>query len=940
MDDLNMAFRARAQRVAAVCWVVCLAAFALPAAGEAAASEEAAGPLEEIVVRGIRGSMRQSVEMKRAADNIVDALVAEDIGKFPDQNLAESLQRVSGVAIDRQRGEGALVSIRGLGPQFVRVQMNGRTAMSTGIGAAGSFGVPQNSRTFYFDSMQSELVQAVEVYKTPQADLVEGGLGGTVNIRTRRPFDVGGERVLAGSALATYNELRDSTDYRVSGAYSDTFADDTLGFLIGIAYDDRTVREDWMGHPDYEPKIFNRAVDENGNALQPCTLIAAPEGAGCGYTPGNIRLGLVLDERQRLNISSALQWRPRPDLDVNIDMLYSTFDREYIDLQVPLRSQAGLANRATEVHMNQNDVVTYFHTTGARPRPFPYNHDTTTDQRQLGANLVFSPSERLHFNFDLAYAMAEVDQVQQSTYYDIAGGVPVTWDIRNSFIPKLSLDADLNDPSIYTFALLWRALRVSEDNELQFRSDVTYEFDDGSYVKAGISYRDREREYSQYSFTAGTRHGVFLNEPLANVKWHEFPVDDYLDGIDGAGSWPSGWVWPDPDDVFQTYFVDRRGEIPESLFQSASDSRSEDFFINEKTTALYLMGHLAGTLGDIPFSGNAGVRVVQVDRASTGNVQPIQDIVYSEASGVYSFVLLPAEFQTHDNDYTYWLPSVNLKFELREDLLLRGAWGKTMAQPNFDDLNPGGFKLASTRRVQEGNPYLEPHVAEQLDISLEWYLSDSSIAAIAGFGKWVESFITTVTTLEDFIHPDTGRPIEDVESGGNVRLQYQGPRNEDGAFIGGVELMFQHVFANLPSPFDGIGVQANYTRVTTDAEFTNPNSGATFDVPGLSKNTYNVVLFYEKGPVSGRVAWNQRDSFLVSVSDTRSNPRFTRKYSQIDAGFSYNVSERISVVFEGINLGDDNVIQYNIVGPVSTLEQLRYTSNTGRRFQAGVRISL
>ena len=937
-----MAERARTQAGQALARViVALAAVCLApvAGGEAAAAGEAA-LIEEVVVRGIRGSVRQTVAMKRAADNIMDALVAEDIGKFPDQNLAESLQRVSGVAIDRQRGEGALVSIRGLGPQFVRAQVNGRTAMSTGIAGAGTLGEPSNARRFHFDSMQSELVAAVEVHKSPRADLVEGGLGGTVNIRTRRPFDFGGRRVLAGTALATHNALRDSTDHRLSGAYGDTFRDGTLGVLVGIAYDDRAVREDWLGHPDYEPKVFNRAVDAHGQPLAPCRLLAAPAGAGCGYTIGNVRMGLVLDQRERLNLSSALTWRPRPEVDLHIDLLHSTFDREYLDLQAPLRTQAGLANRATEVHLNQDDIVTYFATTGARPRPFPWNHDTKTDQRQLGANLAWTVSDRLDVSFDVAHAMADVDQTQQSTYYDIAGGVPVTWDIRQSFVPVLSVGADLNDPNLYAFSLLWRALRVSNDDELQFRADVTYGFDGGAFLKAGISHRDRRRDYAQHSFTAGTRHGVFLNEPLANVRWRHFPVDDYLAGIDGAGSWPSGWVWPDPDDVFETYFVDRRDEIPQSLFDSASEQRNEDFSITERTTAIYLLGEIAGSLGGAPFSGNVGVRAVRVDRASTGNVQPIEDIVYSQASGVYSFVLSPAEFQTHANQRTEWLPAANFRFALRDDLLLRAAWGKTMAQPNFDDLNPGGWKFANTRSVHEGNPHLAPHVAEQLDVSLEWYFADGSIAAIAGFGKWVDSFVATVTTLEDFIHPDTGQPIEDLESGGNVRLQHRGPRNEDGAFIGGVEIMFQHVFANLPAPFDGLGAQANYTRVTTDAEFTNPNSGATFGVPGLSKHTYNLVLFYEKGRVGGRLAWNQRDAFLVSVSDTRSNPRFTRKYSQLDAGLVYNVTDRVALVFEGINLGDANVVEYNIVGPTSKLEQLRYVSNTGRRFQAGVRISL
>ena len=238
------------------------AAFALALPGTQIALAEGEDDeelIEEVVVTGIRGSLRQSLDMKRDADNVMDALVAEDIGKFPDQNLAESLQRVSGVAIDRMRGEGAQVSIRGLGPQFTRVQVNGRGALSGGTQAfAGNIGDHSQQRTFRFESMQAELVQAVEVYKSAQANLMEGGMGGTLNIRTRRPFDNGGRRIIAGNAFVTDDDLAEDNGYRFAGVYSDSFADNTLGFLVSVAGDDRTTREDWFNIVDYRPQIFNR----------------------------------------------------------------------------------------------------------------------------------------------------------------------------------------------------------------------------------------------------------------------------------------------------------------------------------------------------------------------------------------------------------------------------------------------------------------------------------------------------------------------------------------------------------------------------------------------------------------------------------------------------------------------------------------------------------
>ena len=897
--------------------------------------------IEEVVVTGIRGSLQQALGLKRNADNIVDAIVAEDIGNFPDQNLAESLQRISGVAIDRQRGEGSTVSIRGLGPEFTRVEVNGRTGLSgAGAGSAGGIGGLSNSRAFYFDSMQSELVGAVEVYKSTQANLLDGGLGGTVKIRTRRPFDNGGDRIVAASVMGAYSELADDLGSRFTGVFSDSFADKTWGFLIGVAYDDRTVREDWFGVPDYEPKIFNNAVDENGVSLDgTCTLLNTAQ--GCGYTAGNVRMGIVEDERERLNLSSALQWRPSDTVDVTLDLQHNEFTRDYIDIQLPLRTQAGLAGGAQEVFQNENDIVTFFSTDRARPRPFPRDFDTTVKQDQIALNATFTPNEKIEVNLDASWSKSTTDELQGATYYDIASGVPASFDARNGFIPSVSVDADLADPSIYTFSLLQDSVRNVEDEEFQFRSDVTYFFDDGNSIAAGISYSDRDRQNDRYTMSVGTRFGNFRNEPLTNTVFHELPYSDAFSGIGGgANTWPTNWLWADPAAVRQQFLVDRKDEIPADQFASADALSGEAFLINEKKLGGYVMLNLGGNLGDIPYSGNLGVRVVKIKRNSTGNVQPINNVVFNEASGVFVFELGAAEPQSFDSDNTEVLPSLNLRFNLREDLIARFAWGKTMTQPSFSQLNPGGTKLASTRTVNEGNPLLEPYVAEALDLTLEWYPRENAIVALAAFGKEVDSFITTSTIVDDWIDPVTGQPIPDPESGGNVRLQLNGPQNEEGAFIGGVELAFQYAFTNLPAPWDGFGTQLNYTWVTTDAEFINPNSGASFDVPGLSENSANAVIFYEKDRLSGRVAWNWRDEFLFRVSDTRSNPRFTKSYTQLDASFGYNLTDNISLVLEGINLTDENLMQFNIVGPVSNLEQLRAISNTGRRFQVGVRMKL
>ena len=553
-------------------------------------------------------------------------------------------------------------------------------------------------------------------------------------------------------------------------------------------------------------------------------------------------------------------------------------------------------------------------------------------------NAKYTPTENWTLNFDVSHSTGDRDRPWHESYYDIPA-VPLIYDIRDGYLPKISVEENLLDPNVYDFIFFREGLDVSEDTETQYRFDATYHFDDGTAFHAGLSYRDRERFWERRSIAFGPRYGDFPGEKLTDVNHYALPVDDPFFGISGTGTWPKSWLLPDHDDVRDTYLIGRRDEIDPVRFEAVNTAHAEEFFIEEDTLALYFMVEMSGTIGDFPWSGNVGARWIEVDRASTGNVQPVENMVFLDAAGVWEFELGGAEFQTHGNRFAEVLPSLNLKFELREDLIARFAWGKVMAQPAFADLNPGGTKHASTRRVQEGDPQLEPYVAEQLDIGIEWYPTDDAIIALQAFGKQVESFITQISEQRDWIEPD-GSTLYDPESGGNLFLLYQGPSNGDGAFIGGIEFAAQYAFTQLPSPFDGLGVIFNHTWVDTDAEFINPSSGVAFDVPGLSRNTTNAVIFYEKYKVSARVAWNKRESFLTSITSFRGNPQFTSDYWQLDAGFGYQVTEKISVVFEAINITDENVDQYNIVGPVSKLEQMFYISNSGRRMQAGVRVRL
>ena len=921
-----------------------LAAAIFATSGGAAIAAEAAEAaddevIEEIVVTGIRGSLRRAIDRKRNADNIIDALVAEDIGKFPDQNLAESMQRITGVAIDRMRGEGAAVSIRGLGPQFTRVLVNGRTALTGGSQSfAGGVGDSTQTRTFRFESMQAELVQAVEVHKSAKANLLEAGLGGTINIRTRRPFDNGGERILATNATVTDDELADDNGFRFAGVYSDSWNDE-LGFLISVAGDDRTLREDWFSIPDYEPKVFNNAVDLNGVPLPTCTLIPVSRPtAGCAYAPGNLRLGVLVEDVQRLNMSAALQWRPNEQWDITVDVLHSDLDRDYDDYQAIWRPQAGLANGASIVQADENNIATYIRTERARPRPFHRPRTDMVENQTFAVNAQFTPSEKWTLSFDVAHSIGDRTGKNRSTYYDIPA-VPLIYDVRDRYLPKITVEGDLLDPTLYDFIFYSEGESHSGDEETQYRFDATYHLDDGLAMHAGFSYRDRVRTWDRRGLRFGPRYGHFgPDEGLEDVEYGNVPVDGLFGGIPGS-VWPDAYLLANVDSVRQTYLVDRADELPDSVYTDAENATAQDFDFWEKTLSAYVMLDFGGSIGDMPWSGNMGLRWIEVDRATTGNIQPVERMVFVDIAGLWHFELGPSEFQEHGHRLAELLPSLNLKFNLTDDLVARFAWGKTMTQPSFTQVNPGGTKTASSRQIQEGDPKLNPYIAEQMDIGLEWYPTDDAIFAVHAFGKEVKEFIIQVSEQRDWIDEATGGPLFDPESGENVRIFYQGPANTDGAFIGGVEVAAQYLFTNLPAPFDGLGFQFNHTWVTTDAAFTNELNLTTFPVPGLSENTTNAVLFYEKDKISTRVAWNKREGFLTAVQSIRGNPQYTSDYWQLDAGFSYNITENISVLVEGINLTDENVDQYNTM-PNSGRRQLFYISNSGRRLQAGIRARL
>ncbi len=890
-----------------------------------AESEEESEVMEEIIVTGIRGSMQQSLERKRNADHFVDAITAEDIGAFPDQNLAEALQRISGVAIDRKSGEGAFVSVRGLGPQFVATTIGGRVSASNVAPGShdGTGNSNPKSRAVGFHGFQSGLVHAVEIHKSPRADHVEGGLGGFVDIQPRKPFDLG-KRHIALSLDTTVNELSDDTAPGVFALFSDVLTD-SVGLMVSAQWDNRVFRSDQL-HMTY--------------FRDPRTAVINGVEIGTGYTPNNYLARMHTTDRDRLNISSSLQFRPSDRVEVTFDMLYASNVADETEYLRSFRIAQGHSRvtDATVVDDNGTGIYTMYSTSGAGA--FIQHATETVDNVAVnyGANLKIQATDNLALNFDVAVSDTEVpiqnrDALMRNTRTQMTyrqngpGGVP-----------SMTSSSPLTDVNRWSVVKQSVQEHLVDDSNVQFRVDATYQFDADwlDTVQVGVrTYRQERRDRARY-----LNSRAFINRPITEFGGGlAFPAEsDFLDAL--GAEFPSPILSPNFDALQET-FITRADEIRagggfstgtgKSLDEYTSGRFNEDINHEDDGNAIYAMVTFSGDLGDTPYSGNVGVRYVDNSTGSEGQIVQPETIDYSDPSAP-ELILSSPEFLNIGHDYTELLPSLNLRFDPRDDVVVRVALAKVFSRPAYRELNPRNSVQPNNRTMNAGNGRLDPTVGVQFDLALEWYFADYSIASFGLFTKEIEGFVQNDVELVPFgdvIDPDTNQPLI---------LEAFRPLNTGESDLVGMELAFQRTFADLlPAPFDGLGVIANYTYIKSGSDFESAKTMASYGIPGLSENTINFTVFYEKGPWSGRVSYNFRDDFLDNIGVAwQPHPYFVEPYKQFDASFGYAPNDRLSFALEGINLTDESVYYYNRVGSGQE-DHFSSAINAGRRFMLGVR---
>ncbi|MBB5519380.1 TonB-dependent receptor [Amphiplicatus metriothermophilus] len=711
-----------------------VSALALAAgAGAAQAQQEGdnAQSSDEIVVTGFRSSLGAALNTKRNETGIVDAIVAEDIADFPDLNLAESLQRIPGVSISRQAGEGRQITVRGLSGIFTRVRINGMESLTT-TGASDAGGGSNRSRTFDFNTFASELFNELVVRKSQSASVEEGSLGANVELKTAQPFDYGPgwTGTVAGSAL--YNDLSDDVGPRVAGLLSYTNPSETFGALVSVAYTSRDIREEGFSTVRFDAFDVFRSVggtsclDGAGDPIEPlpgdCATVRN------AWYPRIPRYGRLDYDQERLGITGSMQFRPTERTTLSLDGLFSDFDgvRDEHFLEVFIRSNNGAID-ITDFSVNSDGVLEQFTadlqpaSNGLVPARIEHRRDfLSTEFYQFTGNLEHEFNDRFRGNIFGGVSRSDFDvPVQATIFYDAADPVTgYTFDgsdnINAPFIDFGSLD--VNNPGDFLFTQ-FRNRPQGVDNDFNtIQSNLSYDLNDAITASAGVSWKEFAFETREARAEGDVADLSGFSAPIPVTADLVDPVTGFGDGLGAPSGIDTSWASPDWDAAVA--LIDLLN-IP--AVQRIQDTRG----VTEKDLGGYVQFDFNFDAGGLPVRGDFGVRYVRTKTASTGFIG--EDEV------------------TITRKYDDWLPAFNVVLEPAEDFLVRAGFARVIARPALGNLTPGGTIDTFNGppfTINMGNPDLDPFRATNIDFAMEWYFAEESLLALGVFFKDIDSFFT------------------------------------------------------------------------------------------------------------------------------------------------------------------------------------------------------
>lgn len=894
---------------------------------QAAASQEA-DAADAIVVTGFRESLSSALGMKRRETAAVDAIKAEDIAEFPDLNLAESLQRIPGVAISRVNGEGRNISVRGLGPEYTRVRINGMEAIGTTGGTDNSGGV-NRGRGFDFNIFSSDLFNSLSVRKTASADVEEGSLGATVDLQITRPFDFK-EATAVVSAQASYNDLSGKMTPRISGLVTKSNDDGTFGVLLSFSYEERRLIEEGANITRWTYGGFNGGFNAAStlagytlaqiNNTDPATALYHPR------IPGLVSYDI---NQKRLGAAGSIQFRPADGTLISVDGLYSRLDGTRTEAQFQAigfsRSGTGKPQsiiRSGTVDANSNIISGTFDAVDLRTQS---RYDVLkTDFFEVTGNLEQELGESLKFVGLVGYAKSEFrNPVQTTVTLDAANTNGFYYDFSTRF-PTIKPGVDITNPATFAFTNGTSEVRIrpqTVDNAFSTaKGSLEWQASDVITLKGGADWRRFTYGSTEQRRLQGET--VVTTLTAAQIASATTQFSGFGKNLSVPAGTPTGWVVPD-----LAKFADLLGTTsnPTYAIGGIENATARGSFITVKEEDLGVWGMTEFNLGDagLPLRGDLGVRYVNTKQFSTG---------YASRGSVISLV-------SADRSYNRWLPSGNLVFDASDNLLLRFAAAKTLARAGISSITPGGNLNVSggNRTFSSGNPDLKPTESTNLDFSVEWYPTRGAIYAVSLFQKDIGTFVQNLSVTVPFNSLGLpASPLDGTTAVPSDAFIVSQPVNSAGGKLRGFEVNVQQPFSFLPGILSNFGMLANYTYVDSNIQYltaANGSTSITAPLVGLSKHAANGTLYYEDSKFSVRGSVSYRSSYLTAVPGTEGNAwNGTNSTINVDAQMSYALSDNLKLSIEAINLTDEKNDLF-----VDETNRLNVLTHSGRQFNFGVR---
>nr|WP_193988466.1 TonB-dependent receptor [Lelliottia steviae] len=820
---------------------------------------DAKDDIETIEVRGIRRSLEASMNTKRFADGVVDAITAEDIGKFPDKNIGDALQRISGVTVDRQYGEVSGVTIRGTAPEQSRVLLNGQTVASTSW-----YDLGPATRTFNMELLSAEQVSAVEVFKTPEANIEEGALGGTVNLTTRKPLDLDTNTLMVSAELAR-SSLYDETDPGGSVLFSWKDDNEKFGVLAAYSYEQLTsgrhVLESIGGYYEYF------AEDQSTN--QQSTVGAWSIGSQAFKA-----------ERERTSAQLTAQFTPTDNTEFVVDYFRFEFDNPHVNHNFLTVSARGMGSSNV---VNNSLGGTEQATIEPGYASIIYN-PVVRNAVNMKADVLNLSGKYVGDSFTLSGVIGQSTSDGGTQFGASSWWIPATDEgdkIGDPAFPdgQNSTDGGFTYDATGPYQVWLTSLDATDASQLKHAQEANYET---TVQEHEVSYAQLDLEFildGQF-FTALETGIKFNRSEFSRVAFNRNP-DEIIGFVpDGNFANWSGGVFTGLHSQSSGHTLDSYAYLDTDKWWGFISDKykagaltevanlGNTFSVDEDMIAVYVKADFSGE----NYRGNMGVRYVETEQTSQGFAagQQFEETI----------------------DYDNFLPSINFAYDLTDNIIIRAAASQVMARTNYSDLKPGLAINENFGNATGGNPDLKPYEADQADLGIEYYFTDASMFSAALFTKQIENVVFSTEAVETVDGCGASSDLYD-------QCRVTRPRSNGDGEVTGLELQLQHSFDN------GVGFITNYTYV--DSETNTPDNTKEM-VPGVSENSFNASLFYENAYISTRLAYNWRSEWIgVGAAQAVKND----DYQQIDASIIWHAMENLDVSLEGVNLTNEVIQSYD-----------------------------